>query len=462
MSALMLMETETSALSGTVKDNKGAALAGALIHLASDSSVLGSTNARGEFTVIKPASVDDRGPGSAAGQDLVRLSLRDDRLHFFLPSSAQAGAMSLFARDGRKRSETPLGPLEAGDHQVKMPRLAPGFYCLRFSMPPFSAATYLVHTGIEAFLAPDDRPASVEASDAEALGHTSADAVDTLLVKKAGFVPAKVPIASFDQTGIDIVMAPDSAKVSRLPPVTDYSAPGPFKTVVETNVGPNGAYTIFRPDPLGKDGFLHAPIIYGYGINGHIKYAADFLKSVASHGFVIIGCNILAGGHNSPANNAAMTNGLNWMLQQNNAVGGKFQGKLAVTRAATMGYSVGGTAAVDIGGHEAVMTVVSIHGHISEAILHGSLLQTTGTNDNDGLPMQQQTFANSNVPTFLGTVTGADHSYPGKDGGVERPAIIAWLRYRLYNDMRAKRYFFGDDCVLCKAPWENPQRKFWQ
>jgi dienelactone hydrolase len=462
MGALLLIGTDTFALSGTVKDNKGAAVAGALIHLASDTSVRASTNARGEFTVTKPVSTYDRWPGNEAGRDLARVGMRDDRIHLTLPGSADAGAMTLFASDGRILSEMPLGPFKAGDHQVNIPRLAPGFYYLRVDMAPFSAATYLVHTGKGTILAPDDRKASAGAPDTEALLRIAAAAGDTLLVKKAGFVPARFLIDSYDQTGIDIVMAPDSAGVSPLPPVSDYSAPGPFNTVVEANVGPNGAYTIFRPDPLGKDGFLHAPIIYGYGINGQIKYATDFLRSVASHGFVIIGCNILTGGPNSPANNTAMTNGLNWMLQQNSAAGSKFQGKLAVTRAATMGYSVGGTAAVDIGGHEAVKTVVSIHGHVSKAVLHGTLLQTTGTKDNVGLPMQQQTFANSKVPTFLGTVTGADHSYPGKDGGVQRPAIIAWLRYWIYNDTGAKRYFYGDDCVMCKAPWENPQRKNWQ
>jgi hypothetical protein len=187
------------------------------------------------------------------------------------------------------------------------------------------------------------------------------------------------------------------------------------------------------------------------------------LKIIASHGFVIIGCNILNGGPNNPASNTAMTNGLNWILEQNGVAGSIYQGKLAVKRAASMGYSVGGTAAVDIGSHAALLTVVSIHGHVSTTVLHGTLLQTSGDKDNVGLPMQQQTFANSKVPTFLGTVVGADHGYiQQNNGGVERPAIVAWLRYRLYNDTGAKPYFYGDDCIMCKAPWTNPQRKNWQ
>jgi hypothetical protein len=43
----------------------------------------------------------------------------------------------------------------------------------------------------------------------------------------------------------------------------------------------------------------------------------------------------------------------------------------------------------------------------------------------------------------------------------EAPAMIAWLRYWIYNDEDAKRYFFGNDCVMCKSPWTNTQTKKW-
>ena len=146
---------------------------------------------------------------------------------------------------------------------------------------------------------------------------------------------------------------------------------------------------------------------------------------------------------------------------------GTYQGKLDVTKAVSMGYSVGGTSAVQLGGHAAVATTVSIHGHTATSAMHGPLLQTTGTADTVGLPLQMMTYSMSKVQTFLGTVTGADHGYiqqisNGQQGGVERPAIIAWLRYWIYNDSGAKHYFYGDDCVMCTAPWTNPQRKNWQ
>jgi dienelactone hydrolase len=457
----LMMGAEVFALSGTVKDQEGAAIAGALVSLVSDTTIRETTNSNGEFNIDKAVSIADRELARLEGRSDAKLGMWGGRVRITIASPARSGAVAVFGNDGKKRLEIPLGPLESGSHPIDLPGLAPGIYLLRAAVDGHSAAARLLQSGHGAFLSPE-APGAREISPLLRAAASPA-AVDTLLVKKSGYATVKSPVASYAQTGIAIVMDPAPDTGSPLPPITDYSALGPFSTVVEANVGPGGNYTIFRPDPLGKDGFLHAPIIYGHGIGGQVSGAANFLRNIASHGFVIIGCNVLNGGPNSPANNTAMTNGLNWILQQNGAAGSKYQGKLAVDRASSMGYSVGGTAAVDIGGHEAIKTVVSIHGHISTATLRGTLLQTSGTRDNVGLPMQQQTFANSKVQTFLGTVTNADHGYISRDnGGVQRPAIVAWLRYWIYNDTGARHYFYGDDCVMCKAPWENPQRKNWK
>ncbi|WP_437326520.1 poly(ethylene terephthalate) hydrolase family protein [Sorangium sp. So ce381] len=250
---------------------------------------------------------------------------------------------------------------------------------------------------------------------------------------------------------------------SPLPPITDYSAEGPFATTVERNAGPSGNHTIFRPERLGENGFLHAPISFGPGINTQVTAYTALLSNFASHGFVVVGANLLTGGPNAPNNLAAMREGLDWIIAQNSKAGSIYEGKIDVRHAVSMGYSVGGTAAVELGGHEAVATVVSIHGHIATAALHGPMLQTSGTQDTVGLPMQQKTYDMSQTQTFLATVMGADHGYITRDvGGVQRPAIVAWLRYWIYNDTGGKHYFYGDDCVMCTSPWVNPQRKNWE
>lgn len=252
-----------------------------------------------------------------------------------------------------------------------------------------------------------------------------------------------------------------SVTVPSLPPISDYSDEGPFTTTMDQGVGPNNGYIVFRPDPLGEDGFLHAPIIFGPGIGQQATVHTQMLTNFASHGFVVVATPVLNGGPGDAGNRMTMQNGLDWILEQNEAPG-IYQGKLYVDHAISMGFSVGGTSAVEIGGHEAVATVVSIHGHTATASLHGPMLQTTGTEDNVGEPLQQATYDMSEVQTFLATLTGAPHQYiESNGGGDERPAIVAWMRYWIYNDMGASNYFFGDDCVLCMAPWENPQRKNW-
>ena len=259
----------------------------------------------------------------------------------------------------------------------------------------------------------------------------------------------------------------NTVATSSLPPATDYSAFGPFQTSTENNTGPDGTYTIVRPETLGKDGFVHAPIIFGPGIGGSVQSMMNLLQRIASHGFVIIGRQ-LDGGPGNPENNRRMIAGLDWLIAQNSTAGSKFQGKLDVTRAASMGYSVGGTGAVDIGAHKAITTVISIHGHSAKAELHGTLLLLGGTNDvmRDGQSWLAPTYEASQVQTFFSLVDGANHGYPsrtvdGVQSGVEAPAMIAWLRYWIYNDQNAKRYFFGDDCVMCTSPWTKTQRKNW-
>lgn len=258
-----------------------------------------------------------------------------------------------------------------------------------------------------------------------------------------------------------------AAGASALAPIDDYAGFGPFATLVEAETGPDGTYTIVRPRTLGEDGLSHAIIIFGPGIGGPMDSMMNLLQRIASHGFVIIGRQ-LDGGPRNAENNRRMIAGLDWLIAQNAVAGSVFQNKLDTDNAASMGYSVGGTGAVDIGGHEAIRTVISIHGHSAEAELHGTLLLLGGTEDvmRDGQSWLAPTWEASRVPTIFSLVDGANHGYPSREvdgvqSGVEAPAMIAWLRYWLYNDQGAEHYFFGDNCVLCQAPWTATQRKNW-
>jgi dienelactone hydrolase len=459
------LSTDTLALTGTVKTNGGVGLRNAKVSLVSDPTIKGTTDSLGAFTLNTATAIAPAGFSGAVVHQVGALLVRNGRLQFALSSWVRQASLSIVSLDGAQHFQSPRGAWHAGIHELQIPHLAAGLYVVRFTLDEVDVVKSLVLTGsLGQSHAGVSARAPAQASSGTPVLARQADSplepIDTLLVIRHGYATTKYPIVSHAQTAVAVVLTVDT--VSQLAPIADYSVNGPYTTVVEANVGPGNNYTIIRPETLGANGFKHAPIIYGHGINGQVSTFTTFLHSVASHGFVVIARNVLTGGPNNAGNTSAMNDGLNWILAQDTTPSSIFFRKLATDRASSMGYSVGGTAAVDIGAHPALKTVVSIHGHISKATLHGSLLQTSGTLDNVGLPMQQQTFDSSDVPTFLGTVTGANHGYiSSNNGGVQRAAIIAWLRYWIYNDHGGKPYFYGPACVMCSAPWENPQRKYW-
>jgi hypothetical protein len=249
-----------------------------------------------------------------------------------------------------------------------------------------------------------------------------------------------------------------------LPATTDYGALGPFTTVRIDDTGPGGQYTMFRPEsPGGANGFLHPPITWGNGIFTTPNAYVALLTTFASHGFVVIASN------STNVNASLMTAGLDWLLAQNTA-GGELHGKLATDCAATVGYSLGGGAAIGSGTHPSVVTTVSFHGLQGAAeSLHGPLFLLTSTTDGfvtkEGYTVP--TYNRSTVvPTLMATLevpgeppSNEGHLIPLNDAGEERAPAVAWLRYWVYDDQGARHYFFGNDCVLCQTPWVDLRRK---
>jgi hypothetical protein len=249
-----------------------------------------------------------------------------------------------------------------------------------------------------------------------------------------------------------------------LPAVSEYGAMGPFGVVKVDGTGPDGQYTMFRPETLGgTNGFLHPPATWGNGIFTTPDNYQGLLGTMASHGFVIIASN------STNVTAALMTAGLDWLLQQN-AAAGDLQGKLATDCAVTIGYSLGGGASIDSGDHPNVVTTVSFHGLQGAAEqLHAPLFLLTSTSDGfvTKSGFTQPTYDRSTVvPTLMATleVPGAvpdnyGHLIPLNDAGEERAPAVAWLRFWVYGDDGARHYFYGNDCVLCQTPWIDIQRK---
>jgi hypothetical protein len=273
-----------------------------------------------------------------------------------------------------------------------------------------------------------------------------------------------VPPGNGGNGGVPVAGCPGES----IAPTMDYGANGPFPAMTVNNTGSDGMYTVFRPTQLGMNGFKHPIATWGNGITTTPSYYPTLLTAVASHGIVVIASN------SSNVTAQLMTAGLDWMIQQNSG-SGEYAGKLNPTCLVTIGYSLGGGASVTAGAHKDVVVTASMHGvQGASNTLHAPLLLLTSETDTFVVPATfvTPTFTASTVQTFYGTLsTAADpsntgHLIPvdligGAPNALEHKAVIAWLRYWVYGDQGARSYFWGDDCVLCKAPWAMAQRKNW-
>jgi hypothetical protein len=241
--------------------------------------------------------------------------------------------------------------------------------------------------------------------------------------------------------------APPVSGVGCTPPPS-----GTFQTTTEMG-GPGGTYTIVRPTTLGENGFLHPPVAWGNGLGTTPALYTAFLQNLASQGFVVIA------NPGTGSNPMVVRQGLEWLIAQNSS--GQYAGKLASNCAATIGYSMGGGAAVGSGSHPEVRAIVSMFGLQDAAErASGPILLTTSEGDTfvTKSGFVEPCYRRSTVqPTILASYRTGSHLDPIGDGGISAEPAIAWLRYWLYGDQTQRDWFFGDNCRLCS--WADFRRK---
>jgi len=250
--------------------------------------------------------------------------------------------------------------------------------------------------------------------------------------------------------------APGTMPRGQLPPTSDYKTPGPFHTKVVEMTGPGGTYTMIRPEPLGENGFKHPILTWGNGLLTTPALYPDLLSGIASHGIVVIGTNSIT------ATSADLTSGLDWLIAENDKASSDLYQKLDTARGVSMGFSLGGAAAVGAGAHPSVVTTIALHpapGAMGAAV-HGPLLLFSGTADTicPSDTVVQPVYDRATVPTFYANLEGAVHDECILTGGREYEPSVAWLRLQLFGDDGARDYFYGPNCKLCGSPWVT-QRK---
>jgi pimeloyl-ACP methyl ester carboxylesterase len=230
-------------------------------------------------------------------------------------------------------------------------------------------------------------------------------------------------------------------------PIEDlYAARGPWDTTTDFDTGPDGDFTLFRPAFPGQNGQGHPVITWGNGTFLTPIFYSAFLDHLASYGYVVIASDDLFTG-----SGAAMLEGVDWVLAQNENPESPLFNAIDAQRIGAAGHSQGGEGAINAANDARLSCTAAIQpipGDI--AGLNGRLFALAGAEDRivpAGL-VYRDVFQPSTVPTVFGVLDGATHLEPLGDANRFRGYLTAWFAWCLDDDAVASQAFVGA-CELC-------------
>jgi dienelactone hydrolase len=237
----------------------------------------------------------------------------------------------------------------------------------------------------------------------------------------------------------------------------DPAMPGPFMTVTENDVGPDNAFTMFRPMELTKK---HPVITWGNGTGTMPSTYRSMLTHYASHGFVVIASNNtnVAGG--TPP---YMIQGVDWVLEQNADMASPLYEHIDPDHIGATGHSQGAFAASAAAADPRISVWAPLQGARSVSGQHGPGLLVCGTMDTT-VPCSGASTAFDRIdsmPVMYAELKAASH-VNWIAGGRMHPYAIAttgWFRVHLMGDTALKPMFYGAMCQLCTdSAWVIEQK----
>jgi hypothetical protein len=258
------------------------------------------------------------------------------------------------------------------------------------------------------------------------------------------------------------------------------AVPGPYATLSE-GAFESARHILFRPAELNVFPSQDTMPILVWGNGGcaisNPRYA-DFLGTIASHGFLVLTTTAIEGEEQIRQNADHLLAAISWAEAENTRTGSPLQGKIDTSQVAVMGTSCGGMLSVTAGTDLRVDTIGVLNAGVSApnpgpatgaatttdtlAQLHGPVLLINGGEVDFMMEASRNNFELINhVPVFYGARENAGHSatmyHPG--GGEFANVISNWLRYQLKGDAEAGRMFVGADCGLCINPdWDTESK----
>lgn len=257
--------------------------------------------------------------------------------------------------------------------------------------------------------------------------------------------------------------------------------PGPYKVTSEGAFGSPG-HILFRPADVGafpKKDTLPVMIWGNGGCAVDSTRYGEFLRTIASNGFLVLATAAVQGESRSRANADDLLSALDWVEAENKRQGSPLNGKIDVRHIAVMGQSCGGMLAVRLGADLRVGTIGVFNAGVQPpnanasasqfpttdalSLLHGPVLLINGHERDFMMKASAANFSLINhLPVFYGARHNAGHTatvfHPG--GGEFANVAAKWLRYRFKGDKEAGKMFVGENCGLCTNPnWDADSKK---
>ncbi len=255
-------------------------------------------------------------------------------------------------------------------------------------------------------------------------------------------------------------MTPPPAPVVGAP-----AEPGPYRATSDRAFGAPGLKTFL---PASLDGFprrdtLPVVVWANGGCNVEAPVYANFLSTIASHGFLVITtADPPEGGPpERQATAADLRAAIDWAQRENGRPGSPLHGKIQTKRVAVMGQSCGGGLAIELGADPRVATIGVFNYGTTEDLpkkTHGPVLLINGHEQDFMMQASKATYeAIDRLPVFYGAMHGAGHvGTVMQPGGGEFASVASnWALWQLKGDKKGRAMFVGPRCGLCtSSSWD--------
>jgi hypothetical protein len=266
-------------------------------------------------------------------------------------------------------------------------------------------------------------------------------------------------------------------------------------------------HTVFRPANLENLKNVRLPVLAwaNGGCANSPRGFEPFLMEIASQGFLVIAIGKTPS-EQGQTSYKQLTQAIDWAAAQNALEGGKYKGKLDLSKVAVAGQSCGGLQAIEASFDPRVTTTLVCNSGIINTQAAGAPGPAVpgpgapgpggrGGAGRGGAPIMmpvnttKDMLQKLSIPMFYMIGGPSDIAYPNAtddfsriskapvvmmnhdvghggtyrqaNGGEFGKAAVAWLKWQLKGDEAAKKMFVGTDCGFCSnSAWKIQVKNF--